>query len=154
MSTEQPYARPNTQYVRATTIQARYGLSPTLFYKLRHLADPLRRFPNPTLILGDTPLWSEDVLTAWDAAQKRDIALRQRIAANQEAEQAAAKKAAKLAERQRIAAEKETASLKRVADREARQRREAAKQAGLPQVKAMRKTQRQRRAAEKHGGIK
>lgn len=66
------YARPMTQYVRSAMIRARYRLTPTQFYKLRNHANPLKRFPRPTLILGDLPLWSEDVITAWEAAQRKE----------------------------------------------------------------------------------
>lgn len=68
------YSRPNTQYVRAATIRARFKLSPTQFYKLRNHPNPLKRFPHPTLILGDLPLWSEAVIAAWEAAQQRETA--------------------------------------------------------------------------------
>jgi predicted DNA-binding transcriptional regulator AlpA len=70
--TTEPYSRPMTQYVRSATIRERYKLSATQFYKLRNHANPLKRFPRPTMILGDMPLWSEDALTAWEAAQKRE----------------------------------------------------------------------------------
>jgi hypothetical protein len=143
-----PYTRPHAQYVRSAGIMARYNLSKTLFYQLRNHPDPLRRFPHPTLILGDRPLWSEDVLAAWEAAQAREEAARQHRLDEQDAQ-----RQQRIAERQQRAAEKEAARLERVAKREAaRQRQIEAGRAEPQQRAAMQETERLRRAAEKASG--
>lgn len=71
-----PHSRPMVQYVRSATIRARYNLSVAHFYRLKNHPDPLKRFPHPTLILGDLPLWSEDTLAAWEAGQRKEAKAR------------------------------------------------------------------------------
>jgi hypothetical protein len=93
------FTRPTTQYVRSAMIRLRFQLSSGQFYKLRNHPDPVKRFPHPTLILGDLPLWALDVVDAWEVGQ-------QRLAA-EEAREAAAKAAEAEAE----AAEKERARI-------------------------------------------
>jgi len=106
-TTPEQFARPQTQYLRATAIQERYHLSRSQFYRLRHLVNPIKRFPHPTLILGDTPLWSEDVLTAWEAGQRREEEQRER----NRKKRAAAKKT-------KAAQAREERRLRKIKDRE------------------------------------
>lgn len=67
------FSRPQPQYVRASQIRRRYGMSKSTFYRLTRHPDPLIRFPRPRLILGTTPLWLEADVAAYEHSHRKAV---------------------------------------------------------------------------------
>lgn len=57
-------------YLRRMDIVERLGLSKATLLRLRKHPDPAVRFPKPTMILNNVPLWAIETIEAYERAQQ------------------------------------------------------------------------------------
>ena len=66
------------KYMTRKDVLRRFHISSSGLHLFRTHADPDRRFPPPTLIMGQTPLWAIDVVEAFDNRQ-RELSKERRV---------------------------------------------------------------------------
>lgn len=64
-------ARRRTEYLTVKLLTERYKISVAKLSRLRGHADPMERFPPPTIIQGVVPLWSVEDVEAYERLQRQ-----------------------------------------------------------------------------------
>lgn len=65
-------AERKAKYLRRNDIYRRFGITRMTLHRLRHHEDPELRFPEPTMVLMNSPLWSIEAVAQYE---QRQIAL-------------------------------------------------------------------------------